>query len=322
MLGSLVALAATLAGLATIAAPAASASTYRVHIQLDMAISELSPTQVPGQLSAMFKLVVSGTCHYSYGVTEACAVPVGTLRWGIVGRAQGGDFVSSGTSGLCPGNFGGALPATATCSIRFPTYGDQEVQATYTSQAPHWSHFSAVEYHWAELVAPVDLGAGTTYRTYDNVGPGAIPDCMLAAAADWVQTAERSRPSPVQVEEDYWALEDRYHNPDHGLHTDQVFGFWTAHAIGGYVLSSESVVPFSQVRAVLAGGRPLYTTVMLPAGFPFKQDTEVGHGWLMVGYSSYGPMVVSWGREFQLPWAVAHRITNGIYQLGVARAPA
>jgi hypothetical protein len=38
--------------------------------------------------------------------------------------------------------------------------------------------------------------------------------------------------------------------------------------------------------------------------------------WIVVGYSDYGPMVVSWGQEFQVSWSDFDAWETGIWSIG------
>jgi hypothetical protein len=53
----------------------------------------------------------------------------------------------------------------------------------------------------------------------------------------------------------------------------------------------------------------------LPDDSPYGQ-TGGGHMWIVVGYSDYGPMVVSWGQEFQVSWSDFDAWETGIWSIG------
>jgi hypothetical protein len=55
----------------------------------------------------------------------------------------------------------------------------------------------------------------------------------------------------------------------------------------------------------------------LPDGFPYGQDGG-GHFWIVVGYSDYGPMIVTWGQEIQISWSEFDAWTTGIWGIGVS----
>jgi hypothetical protein len=40
--------------------------------------------------------------------------------------------------------------------------------------------------------------------------------------------------------------------------------------------------------------------------------------WIVVGYSDYGPMIVTWGQEVQICWAEFDSWTTGIWGIGVS----
>jgi hypothetical protein len=63
----------------------------------------------------------------------------------------------------------------------------------------------------------------------------------------------------------------------------------------------------------------LFATATLPAGYPLGDGQGGGHAWLVVGYSSFGPMIVSWGQEVQVSWANFDNWTTGVWALGASQ---
>ena len=73
----------------------------------------------------------------------------------------------------------------------------------------------------------------------------------------------------------------------------------------------------SEVESMLSTRYVLMAAENLPPGFPPGGGAVGGgHMWLVVGYSDYGPMIVSWGQEFQISWAQFNSWTTGVWSIG------
>jgi hypothetical protein len=171
-----------------------------------------------------------------------------------------------------------------------------------------------------EIVAPVDLAAGNSYSTYGNVGLGAVNDCTMASVADWIATTFGTAPSDQSTVSTYWAAESKYNGgADVGLTSDQLFTFWANTGIDGTYLTGENSVTSStsKVESALSNRYVLMAAENLPPDFPPGGGAVGGgHMWLVVGYSDYGPMIVSWGQEFQISWAQFNSWTTGVWSIG------
>jgi hypothetical protein len=73
------------------------------------------------------------------------------------------------------------------------------------------------------------------------------------------------------------------------------------------------------VESELSDGYVLLSSATLPAGYPLGDGQGGGHFWIIVGYSSYGPMIVSWGQEVQISWADFDSWTTGVWALGASQ---
>ncbi len=251
-----------------------------------------------------FTAVSSATCRYADGSSHPCPVPAGTVSWILDGADLGGNLTrQSSTLASCRATVGGAT-ASDTCRVAFDTYGDQWVSAVYSSTS------AAIVTRTLEvqLVAPVDMGAGHAYSAYDNVGSDSLEDCTMAAAADWIETAFGTVPSVQETIDAYWRAEAEYNGgKDVGLAVTDFFSFWQTTGIDGTHLTGTS--PLDSDAAIetylsdnVSGDDALIADATLPNGFPPGQ-TGAGHQWIIVGYSSYGPMIVTWGQEIQISWA-------------------
>jgi hypothetical protein len=208
------------------------------------------------------------------------------------------------------------------CDVTWSTYGDQWLGATYTSSPSGQIEGQLIVPGTlaVQIAAPVDLGATYTYDTYGNTGPSPIGDCAMAAAADWIETTFGTYPSSPEIVSDYWAAEDDYNSgADVGLTSTELFDYWQTNEIGGTSLTGADPISSSNVEAELSDGYVLLSSATLPAGYPLGDGQGGGHFWILVGYSSYGPMVVSWGEEFQISWADFDSWTTGVWALGASQ---
>ena len=142
----------------------------------------------------------------------------------------------------------------------------------------------------------------------------------MAAAADWIQPTFGTAPSTEEVVNDYWAAEDQFNGgADEGLSITQLFSYWQSDGIGGTTLTGVNPISMSDVESELSDNYVLFATAALPAGYPLGDGQGGGHAWLVVGYSSFGPMIVSWGQEVQVSWANFDNWTTGVWALGASQ---
>lgn len=191
--------------------------------------------------------------------------------------------------------------------------------ATYVSDAGDGfsSQFNVPQDIAVQLVAPVDLASGLSYDAYGNAGADAVNDCTFATAADWVETTFGVAPDPQSIVAGYWSAEQQFNGgQDVGLSAQELFTYWQNTGIGGTTLTGLQAVPLNSVESELSDNYVLYATANLPAGFPTGQGEGGGHAWLVVGYSSFGPMIVSWGQEVQISWAEFDSWTTGVWAIG------
>src|SRR5579875_597544 len=303
----------------TTTVPSAEATT----ISVSLSISPSAPNP-SSSLTGDYTATADATCGYSDGSSGPCDLPAGTITWEALGGDAGGNFMYPSTT--FPGCTSpvAATSGTSECTVKWATYGDQWLEATYTSSPSSQLEGQLVvpQVLPVQIAAPVDLAAGNSYDTYGNTGPQAVGDCMMAAAADWIETTFGTAPSSQEVVSDYWAAENELNGgADVGLTPSQLFTYWQSNAIGGYLLTGTDPISPSDVEAELSSDYVLFATVNLPSGYPLGDGQGGGHGWILVGYSSFGPMVVSWGEEFQISWADFDAWTTGVWALGANPQP-
>jgi hypothetical protein len=302
----------TVTQIVTESAPAVTLAATRVSLALTSdAVSGLSSSLAVNYLGSL-----SSSCTYSDGTNAPCAVPAGTLSFEIDGAdSLIGNYSYLSSSATNCTQVVGASVTGGGCNIDWSTYGDQWVTATFTSPGST-STSQTVE---VDVKAPVDLGAGLAYSSYQNAGADAIGDCTMASVGDWIETTLGTTPSESSIVGAYWSAEDGYNaGADDGLTDAQLFSYWTTDGIAGtHLVADQAVSGQSAIETDLSGGEVHINSLVLPADFPAIPGGGA-HMWILVGYSSYGPMVVTWGEEFQISWADLNAWAEGIYSIGAS----
>ena len=280
-----------------------------------MALSSNATNAISSSTTVDYSAALSAMCTYSNATTAQCAIPSGVVSYEIDGaNAPVGNFTYLSSSTSCNQDVGSSITGSG-CGISWATYGDQWVTVTYTSaSAPSVSQTLEVD-----IQAPVDLAVGRTYSNYQNAGPGAIGDCTMASVADWIETTLGTPPGEATIVGAYWSAEDEFNGGgDDGLTDNQLFSYWQDTGIAGtYLTGTQYVTTQSAAESDLADGYVLISSLELPAGFPPASDAEGGgHMWIIVGYSSYGPMIVTWGEEVQISWTDFNSWTQYVYAVG------
>jgi hypothetical protein len=286
-------------------------------ISVVMMLSSNVTNSISDSTTVDYSEVLSATCTYSNATTAPCSIPSGVVSYEIDGAdAPVGNFTYLSSSTDCIQDVGSSISGSG-CDITWSTYGDQWVTATFvSSSAPSVSQTLEVD-----VQAPVDLAVGLTYSNYQNAGTGAINDCTMASVADWIETTLRTTPSEAETVGAYWSAEDEFNGgDDEGLSVNQLFSYWQNTGIDGtFLTGTQAVTTQSAAESEVADGYVLINIEELPAGFPPASDAEGGgHAWIMVGYSGYGPMVVTWGEEVQISWAEFNSWTQDVYAVGVS----
>lgn len=256
-------------------------------------------------LTATYTATAEMLCWAHRGAKPTpCALVAGTsgiIRWSVVPLLGPHEPLRA-----CNTSISAAGPVS-TCRVTWPAYGDQEVEAWL--DLPH-DKIAAAKAVTTDIVAPVDLAAGQSFQEYGN---GVYGDCTMAAAADYVQIATREPLDATTLVDEYFILDHRH---DGGLSDSQLFGLWEHGGIGGTTLTGSSSLAVS--RAAVEGyistvRRPLLSDVDLPASWAGGG----GHAWLIVGFSAYGPMVLTWGDEIQLTWSAWQAMTTNVEALTI-----
>ena len=291
-----------------------------VSVSLSVTSSEGSS---PTSLSDSYTATATTTCTFSNGTSGSCDLPDGSIAWEIVGGDDGGNFMYPSTSLTGCTSPVGAATATSICNVTWNTYGDQWLSATYDSSPSDQLQGQIVVPYTLplQIKAPVDIGAGYVYDGYGNTGPQGLDDCTMAAAADWIETTFGYAPPSQDIVSDYWDAEDDFSGgADLGLSPDQLFNYWQTNGIDGTTLTAVNPVSVADVESELSQNYVLLASANLPSGYPLGDGQGGGHAWIVVGYSGYGPMIVSWGQEVQVSWSNFDNWTTGVWALGVSQS--
>lgn len=289
---------------ANVEVPARSGMSFWAWAANPVVATEPRPAS---SLTATYTATAEMLCWAHRGAKPTpCALPAGTsgiIRWGVVPLI--GPHESLPT---CNTSISAADPVS-TCRVTWPAAGDQEIEAWL--EIPH-DKIAAGKTVTTDILAPVDLAAGQSFQEYGN---GVYNDCTMAAAADYVQIATRKPLDATTLVDQYFILD---HGHDDGLSDTQLFGLWEHGGIGGTFLTRSSSLPVT--RGAVEGyisttRRPLLSDVDLPVSW-----TGGGaHAWLIVGFSSYGPLILTWGDEIQLTWSAWHAMTTKVEALTIQK---
>jgi hypothetical protein len=140
------------------------------------------------------------------------------------------------------------------------------------------------------------------YPTYGNVAPAALGDCTFAAAADWEQIVLGIVPNPAVIGYEFGEAQ----GPGRGLSQTAFFDYWREDGIGGVVATGfERFRP--SVTDVENGVRD-YGAMLVSLrfstgdGFAYRTVPAGTHELVVDGFTPMGPLVVTWGRTWQMTW--------------------
>jgi len=148
--------------------------------------------------------------------------------------------------------------------------------------------------------------ATATYPSYGNdpiVGTG---NCTFAAVSNWLEITTGIRPSADQIGIDFVKAGGK---SNLGFSNQQVLEYWKVSGIAGTFLKSAQgyytdednlklALNDVKIGAVIAQIR--FVAGQYFAGYHFSSNS---FHWLVIdGYTSTGPVVVTWGKTIQMTW--------------------
>ena len=135
-------------------------------------------------------------------------------------------------------------------------------------------------------------------------GNGAA-DCTFAAVANWEKISLGVSVNQKLLSAQFAATGGF----GKGLTDDQVFSYWKGNGINGVHLNSASRLPIDPVTLKQVVGGPSKTAVIaqlkfsVGSTFAGVQISSPSFHWLVVdGYTGTGPVVVTWGKSYQMTW--------------------
>ncbi|MEI6736003.1 MAG: hypothetical protein WCL31_03670 [Actinomycetes bacterium] len=153
------------------------------------------------------------------------------------------------------------------------------------------------------------------FPTYGNVYPSNLPDCLFAAAADWRIVVRHQTPSSADVIADY-----RRATTGGSIPFDDFYRYWTQHGIAGQRITGWHTINMVGVDDVESAVRKDKALLVI---FIFHDGDTVGgvragvggHAAIIDGYSSKGPLVVTWGTTYQMTWSEYWTSVRSLYAI-------
>ena len=145
-----------------------------------------------------------------------------------------------------------------------------------------------------------------SYPSYGNDAKSGKANCTFAAVANWEEIVLGMHPDATQLAIEFAAAGG---SKNVGLTNDQVLTYWRDFGIAGVHLKSASAyyveaqnlkyaLDASSVGVVIAQIK--FVAGVNFGGYHFAHDS---YHWLVVdGYTSTGPVVVTWGKTIQMTW--------------------
>jgi hypothetical protein len=264
----------------------------------------------PAHLTTTFSAEAHVNCFTGPGKYHPCPLPArstGVITWQVF---KMGDWQQDEDLSACTTNITTAKPASS-CKVWWGTYGDHEIQATVSVKWPGIKTLTGYGHDSVNLPAPVDFGASSPGHGYFNMyGNMQYGDCWFASAADYIEMVTGKAPNSAVMINDYLAMVNKGESLQQwwekggpglaGTHliSDTTWTTWTVPQVEHYLLTEH---------------KPLYVSNLLPIEWGRAPDGgRGGHDWDIAGFSSYGPMIVTWGGEFQLPWGEFEYLTTSV----------
>lgn len=153
------------------------------------------------------------------------------------------------------------------------------------------------------------------FPTYGNVYPSNLPDCLFAAAADWRIIVRHQTPSSADVIADY-----RRATTGGSIPFDDFYRYWTQHGIAGQRIHGWHAINMFGTADVESAVRKDKALLVI---FIFHDGDTVGgvragvggHAAIIDGYSSKGPLVVTWGTTSQMTWSEYWTSVRSLYAI-------
>jgi hypothetical protein len=142
------------------------------------------------------------------------------------------------------------------------------------------------------------------YPSYGSASPTGLSTCTFASIANWEEIVLGFKPNEAEIGIEFSQAGG---TESLGVASGVVFNYWENHEIAGTKL--RSVIIFSTDQVDLQNGidskKALIAELKLSAGSALGSYTVTSdstHWVVVVGYTPSGPLVVTWGHEYQMTW--------------------
>jgi len=151
------------------------------------------------------------------------------------------------------------------------------------------------------------------FQAYGNTYAG-LGDCTFAAAADWEQLNLGIQPDPTTIGLEF---RDAGGSETGGLSANALFNYWQTHGIANVIAKKVSRYYTDEIdleNGIRDYGELLASLAFSPgqniAGIP--QDGG-GHMLVVDGFTTEGPVVVTWGMTLQMTWQQWNLEVTGLW---------
>ena len=157
--------------------------------------------------------------------------------------------------------------------------------------------------------------AQNRFPDYGNTYPSNLSDCMFAAAANWQTIIVGTTPPEKQVEAEYLAAAA---SSSSGVDEDLFLWWWSTKGIGDLKISHWTLlsqISEERIKAEIRRHRAIFAVFTFRRGAAFGGTVihnPGGHAAIIDGYTEKGPLVVTWGRTYQLSWGEYWQSINSI----------
>lgn len=177
---------------------------------------------------------------------------------------------------------------------------------SYRSRVPAIQNSGIPENCLTQSLACNPAPLNIDFPTYGNTYSDGLSNCTFAAVANWERIALGRNLDPSLVTQAFYAAGG---TSNRGLTTDQVFNYWKGTGVGGVSLKDSALLPTDPYTLKKVIDDPKIRVVIASldlaknqsfAGYSIPRQT---YHWVIVdGYTSQGPIVVTWGQTRQMTW--------------------
>jgi len=144
------------------------------------------------------------------------------------------------------------------------------------------------------------------FASYGNTFPNGVSNCTFAAVANWELITIGRQPDPALVTQEFFSAGG---TSSRGLTTEQVFNFWKTQGVGGIHLADSSLLPVDPYTLKRSIDDPNIRSVIASLDLAKGQNiggvtmTTATYHWVtVIGYTTQGPVIASWGETLQMTW--------------------